>query len=680
MDWIYDIETYPNCFTLAITSANGKDAWVFEISDRRNDDPSIRKLMKRIYLAKDRMVGFNNIGFDYPVIHFLLKNKGVSANDLYNKAMEIINAENKYEHVIPDSKVMIPQIDLYKIHHFDNKARATSLKMLEFNMRSDNIEDLPFKPGTVLKSDEIDDLIKYNQHDVKQTYFFYKESLGAISFREELSNRYSHNFMNHNDTKIGKDYFVIMLEKENKGCCYQQTPRGRVMRQTKRKSVIVNDIIFQYIKFNRPEFNAILDWFKRQVIVETKGAFIDIPEHNLYDVAKYAHMVIKKKKLDSEDLERHQQQILKQYPMAWFEEVVLKSGKISYYAFWNIAETLNVVVDGLRYDFGTGGIHASVPSQIVEADDTYLIRDEDVSSYYPNLAIKNRIYPEHLGEKFCDVYEDVYNQRKKYPKGTPENAVMKLALNGTYGASNDKFSPFYDPQFTMAVTINGQLSLCMLAEKLIELGNLDIIQINTDGLTFKTLRENFDKSQEVCRNWESVTKLELEGADYSRMFIANVNHYIAQYTNGKLKRKGAYEYEDLDWHQNHSALVIKMAAEYCLVNGGDIEYFIRNHKDKYDFMLRTKVPRSSSLVLEKDDDEILLQNICRYYISKGGGKLIKVMPPLEGKEEKGERRISIDKDWLVKVCNDINDYDGDIDYDYYISEANKLVDGLLTTE
>ena len=30
-------------------------------------------------------------------------------------------------------------------------------------------------------------------------------------------------------------------------------------------------------------------------------------------------------------------------------------------------------------------------------------------------------------------------------------------------------------------------------------------------------------------------------------------------------------------------------------------------------------------------------------------------------------------DWNVKVCNNIVDFDWDVDYDYYISEASKLV-------
>ena len=84
----------------------------------------------------------------------------MTVSDIYNYAMEVITSDNKWAYNVKPKDVMIPQIDLYKIHHFDNKARATSLKMIEYNSRSENIEDLPFPVGKELTSDEIDVLIK----------------------------------------------------------------------------------------------------------------------------------------------------------------------------------------------------------------------------------------------------------------------------------------------------------------------------------------------------------------------------------------------------------------------------------------------------------------------------------------------------------------------------------------
>ena len=36
----------------------------------------------------------------------------------------------------------------------------------------------------------------------------------------------------------------------------------------------------------------------------------------------------------------------------------------------------------------------------------------------------------------------------------------------------------------------------------------------------------------------------------------------------RVKRKGAFEY-DLEWHQNHSALVVPRVAEQVMLNGAD---------------------------------------------------------------------------------------------------------------
>lgn len=530
MDYIYDLETYPNIFTMAVGAVGSNESWLFEISDRRDDSQSLRSFLKKLYVNKNRMIGFNNVGFDYPVLHLFMRDRGVRHGELYNKAMEIIHADDddRFSHIIFPNKMFIEQIDLYKIHHFDNLARSTSLKMLEFNMRSDNIEDLPFPPGKELTDDEKDVLCEYNAHDVKQTHLFYLETLNSIHFREVLTERYGRNFMNHNDTKIGKDYFIMELEKEMPGSCYTYGKGGkRKINQTRRKYIDLGDIILPYVHFERPEFKTVLEWFKRQRITETKGVFSNIPDENLGELANHCQMLTKKKKFPSEPTQSELDLFYKEHPKGWVEEKLLKSGKVSHYGMWRVAKNLNTVVDGFQFDFGTGGIHGAVDSTILESDNDEVVKTYDVSSYYPNLSIVNRLYPEHLGEKFCDVYEDVYNQRRSYGKDAPENAMMKLALNGTYGASNDKYSPFYDPRFTMSITVNGQLLLCMLAERLMRIEGLRIVMINTDGLEFIVPRKYEKLAHSHCEEWEEITGLNLEGGTYSKLFIMNVNNYLA---------------------------------------------------------------------------------------------------------------------------------------------------------
>jgi hypothetical protein len=575
-------------------------------------------------------------------------------------------------------KEYVKQVDLYKIHHFDNKARATSLKMIEFNMKSDTIEDLPFPVGMELSNEQIDVLLKYNMHDVLKTLDFFNISLSAIRFRDELSRKYKRDFTNHNDTKIGKDYFIMQLEKTMPDSCYKKDANGsRVINQTKRPTIAIKDCLFNYYDFQRPEFQAIHDWFKKQIISETKGVFSDITEDKLGRVAMFADMSVMRKKFKA-DPDGEELAVFKAaYPDGWVSKVELKAKKkglpvYSYWYCWHEAETLNVMVDGFRFDFGTGGIHGSLSSCVVSESDTHLMIDADVSSMYPNIAIANRAFPEHLTDAFCDIYKDVYEQRKSYPKTSAENAMLKLALNGVYGDSNNQYSPFYDPQYTMTITINGQLSLCLLAEKLIAIDGLSIVQVNTDGVTVLCPRDSMDRYNAICEAWQQQVGLQLEYANYSKMIIRDVNNYLAFYTDGKVKRKGAYQYEGLGWHQNQGGLVIPMAAEAKMMRGIDVKEFVQSHANKYDFMLRTKVPRSSKLMLVMDDGaEIQQQNICRYYACQTGGKLVKIMPALiEGGDD---RRLSIDSNWNVKTCNHIKDFADDVDYDYYIAEAEKLV-------
>ena len=548
-DWVFDIETYPNCFTFATVYSNGKGMRAFEISDRKNEVEELLDFFRKVKSAGHRFVGFNNNNFDYPVIHHILqkarkihgteKKLKVTAKELYDVAMKLINSskENKFGSAIKDKDVVIPQVDLFKVHHFDNKARSTSLKMLEYNMRSNDIEDLPFPVGMTLNDEQKDTLIKYNKHDVSETLKFYWYSFENLKLRKDLTEQFGFDCTNFNDTKIGKELFIRTLEKEAPGSCYTKTEYGREVRQTKRDKIVIKECLFPYIKFDRPEFQAVHKWFQNQVITETKGVFSDLMEHQLGDVAKYAEMVVKKKKL-SDPVDKKNKRYVpseeviaerrKEQPLGWLEEKELKSpkGAKSYYWCWNVAETLNVLINGFRYDYGVGGIHGATQGTI-RSTNSRKIRTLDVASYYPNMAIANEIYPKHLGKTFCKVYADLYEQRKATPKGSAANAALKLALNGVYGDSNNEFSPLLDPAYTMSITIGGQLSLCMLMEKLIDHCNARIIMCNTDGFEYVIDVDKFKEADKWVKWWEDLTKLQMEGATYSVMHIADVNSYIA---------------------------------------------------------------------------------------------------------------------------------------------------------
>lgn len=605
-DFCYDIETYRNLFCVCTVHIPTGTRFIHEVSPRIDQSSEyvafINELKARPHA---RLVGYNNEAFDYPVIHALLNiGPGFTALDAYNKAQQIIGGgfENRFQHMIWESDRHVPQVDLFKIHHFDNQAKATSLKALEIAMRSASVVDLPYDPHTDLTFDQMDEIIAYMCHDVSETVKFYGHSKAQLEFRDSLTEM---NATNYNDTKIGEIYFINKLEAQQPGICFDRSTGRKQPQQTHRPVIALRDVILQSVVFSDPEFNRILDYMKSSEIRETKGFFKD----------------------------------------------------------------LHCTVNGFQFDFGTGGIHGSVEKQTFYADDEFEIIDVDVASYYPNLAIANDLYPEHLGRGFCDIYKNVYDMRKSYAKGTPENAMLKLALNGMYGKSNSKYSAFYDPQYTMAITINGQLLLCMLAEWIMNETDSILIQINTDGLTVRCPRNQRQTMLDICRRWETTTGLELEDVNYSRMFVRDVNNYVAEYTSGDVKRKGAYDY-DVGWHQNHSSLVVPKAVEAHLINGVPVRHFIQNHTDFFDFCRTAKVQRNSRLVTSNGDE---VQRTTRYHIARNGVELFKIMPPLPKKPDV-ERSFAIDKGFQVQVCNDIHDFDwNNLNREWYINEAQKLV-------
>jgi hypothetical protein len=606
-DYIYDIETYPNVFLICFEHVDVPITLLYEISPWCDHSHSLLEFLQTVRSHSGRLIGFNNLAFDYPILHMIIKMNRVQPDIIYQKVQAMFDAqdEDKWAHQVYAGDRYISQIDLFKIHHFDNNARSTSLKALEFNMRSKTIQDLPFTPGTVLDQDQILTLRQYNRHDVNQTKVFYTHTQDMLSFREKLNTMYpGRDWLNFNDTKIGKEYFVMRLEEAGVAC-YDFGSTGRTPKQTSRPWIRLNDAILPWIQFDQPEFRRVLEWLKQQQITETKGVFKD----------------------------------------------------------------LTASINGFEFVFGTGGIHGSVESRIIESTEDWVIIDLDVSSYYPNLAIANEFYPQHLGKTFCTIYKSLYEQRKQYDKKSAENAMLKLALNGVYGDSNNKFSVFYDPLFTMKITLNGQLLLCMLAERLMKIPTLELIQINTDGLTVRLYRAYCDELKSIQRAWEEQTQLTLEDVIYKTMMIRDVNNYVAVKEDGSVKRKGAYEYVT-SWHQNAGGLVIPKVAEKVLVEGAPIRKTVENWPDKLDFMLRTKVPRSSYLQWGEQQ----VQNITRYYIAREGKPLTKWMPPLKGKTE--WRKIAVESGWNVQVCNDLDDATLPIDYEYYIKEVEKLTLGL----
>lgn len=665
---VYDIEAYPNVFTLDMEMLHGDTRATWEISHFRDDRKALLEWFNWLAATQTPMIGFNNINYDYPMIHFIMMNPNCTVEQIREKNDSIINSKDRFGHLIWERDRFAPQIDLFKINHFDNMAKSTSLKALQVNMRLPNVVESSVGFDEILTVEQVDnDVISYNIHDVKSTKEFAHHNMQAMEFRTSLIEQFGADVMNWPDTKIGSRMMEAKLGKE---LCYDYSTGKKKTRQTPRSRIALDEIIFPYIQFQNPEFQQILDYMKQQV-------------------------------LTSDDL-----------------KVV---GEVPKVQTKGVFKGLSAHVGGVDFHFGTGGIHGSVERQRLVATEDHLLHDIDVKGMYPNIAIVNMLAPEHLGEYFTNAYADLPQERERlqalHGKKSVEANSVKLAGNSVYGNSNNMYSPFYDPKFTLTITINGQLMLAMLIEALLNVPTLNVFYGNTDGITYSVHRDHEPHAKQLCAQWEALTSLVLEDVSYSRMWIRDVNNFIAEDMDGGLKLKGAYWTPDpLDyhnsisqaqppaWHKDLGNCVSTRAAVASMVHGVDPETFIRLTTNPYDFMCRQKTRRADELWWGDER----AQRTTRYYISDTGAELIKQSPPkgVEGawkkangvtqyeydqvmmagggqwdelvctknKSKYSTRKTNLQSGYVVSLCNDVQDFDfNNVNYEWYINEARKLV-------
>lgn len=622
-DTLYDEETFPNYFCCVVKHIALSSLGIYEISGRRNDALALVDYVLRL----ERMVGYNNINFDYPIMHALIN--AVRAGEvqhltgeqlaarLYEMCLAIIGAkgDDRFRHRIWDRDMYVPQLDLMLVHGMDIASRMTSLKALQFAMRSPKVQEIPIEVGTWLTPAQMDVVADYCCHDVWETGRFYEKSRREIEFREALGPE----FMNLGETRIGKKILRDALEKAQPGC---------TKKQTIRPVVPLAEVVLPYIGFQTEPFQRVHRAFMQSVI----------------------------------DADRVKQSFAK----------------------------LSILAGGFQFDFGVGGLHGSIRDRLVVANDEYELLDIDVTSFYPRMAIINRMRPAHLGDTFTTEYNGLFDRRQTYPKGTPENVALKFGLNGVFGDSGNEHSVFRDLAFMLGITVNGQLLLCMCAEALLAVPGLVIIQANTDGLTVRFPRSQRERVAEIVAWWQWGTGLQLEHKNYELMHIRDVNNYLARDVKGEVKRKGAYEYK-LSWWQDHSMLAVPRAAEAAILTGEPPVDYLRRHavEDPWDFLMRARVTGKSRLTWS----DFPAQKTARFYVSTQGAPLVKYMPAKRKRLSLTEKTIA---GWNGQAVADVVDggerqtqlldgrpvrlvdeFDGrtppDLDFAFYEAEVRKLL-------
>lgn len=334
------------------------------------------------------------------------------------------------------------------------------------------------------------------------------------------------------------------------------------------------------------------------------------------------------------------------------------------------SEDVVVTFDNVDYYLGMGGLHACRGNGVYRN-----IRSSDVSGYYPTLAVAQRFAPAQFGSAFVEVYSEIANERAKYVKGTPESTGLKLAQNGVFGKSNSKFSPFFDPKFFLQITINGQLLLLMLCERIVQMGAGKIILANTDGIEVDVQDEA--KFSWICECWEKKFGLKLEHSTYRLLSCRDINNYIGIPDSGKVKLKGVFKtneelVKDEELHKDFSQDIVKEAVLQYFLKGTPIESTINSCTDLTKFLIADRAKVGEFVLKELRNGELInepLPRTIRYYISRGGGSLYKT--GTKGHDSQ------VQKGYQITLMNTLGEFRF-INHKYYIKAAWELLESITS--
>lgn len=251
--------------------------------------------------------------------------------------------------------------------------------------------------------------------------------------------------------------------------------------------------------------------------------------------------------------------------------------------------TLDFDVAGCPHKCAWGGLHGAISRY---AGEGYFI-NVDVESYYPAEMITHKLLSRNVRDP--SKFEGIRDHRieLKHAKD-PRQKALKLVINGTFGASKDKFNALYDPRQANMICVNGQLMLIDLMHKLVRDAGAEIIQSNTDGVLI-SMPDGFDggpdafyeRVDDVAYEWEHRTGMGLEFDEFTRVYQKDVNNYVLVAADGSMKTKGAYvkQLGPLDYDL---AVVNKALVEF-MVHGVPVEDTIMADDDLIDYQRVVKV-------------------------------------------------------------------------------------------
>jgi len=553
------------------------------------------------------MIGFNNIAFDCNIIEYILEKREKLLNFSGEKIAKLIYKEAQRVIGLEWSQVRNPTIQQLDLFKIWHLDNRAKMTSLKKLEIAMNFSNVRDMP--------------YHHTEEIQTEEQVKEILDYNLNDVVATNEFYKKTLEKIDLRkqLIKQYGLQCLNYSDSKIGEELTLKlysehtkqyaGSVKkRRTYRNNFKFKDCIPSYIKFETKEFNELLEYLKNIEVTELKDSF--------------------------------------------------------HYEF---------EYGGMIYHLGTGGIHGAIKEGVYKSTEDRVIIDADVASLYPSLAVVNNFYPQHLGKEFCEVYSGLVKQRIDAKKNGDKVMAdgLKLSANSVYGKSNSVYSWLCDPLYTLKTTLAGQLSLCMLSEMLhINIPNIQVLQINTDGITIIIDKDSVDTYYDICKKWEKLTNLELEYVNYKTMIMRDVNNYISISNDDKIKRKGVFKTheemrKDGEWHKAFNQGIIPIALSEYFINNIPVEDTIKNCKDIYMFCKSFNAThgwKAETVEIDEEDNELNIkaeQKTNRYYISNKGKVFRKIAKPLKPKyntkiENITEDDLTVINSLVEKIKEQIN--------------------------
>jgi len=640
------------------------DCKIFQINSERND---IVALYQFLYNHQGYLIGFNNNHFDNLIINFLCK-----------CTHYFIERYNKRGDIIALAAYTISQVIILKDNYFKNG-----------KYKSDIIFDLINQFEKLTRGDIMLGLLKSNNSQEVYKNWFLKDLLS------------------YNRTYISIDLMTLGLETvERKSlkaisiilrwCRIQDMPHkhNEKLNSTQLKSIIgycFNDVLitlklYNYLKEvlqTRLDIIA-LEKIKDKYTFETyisanKAKLGDLYGERLY--AKYTN-------LKSVDFTRNHTS----RDFVKFVDII--SSKIKF-ATTPFIELLNqvrnttitndypdfsyrIICNNTIYDMKKGGLHSVDKPGVFFPTDDYFLIDYDKDSFYPRIIQREEIEPAHLQSGvFHTMAGDVIEERivaKHDFKRATEAYQKKILLNSWFfGKLMFDGSWTKDIQAGFKVTINGQLYLLMIIEKL-EMNGIHVISANTDGFTALVPKDKYDKYLEITKYYQTYFNITGEYTNYILYVRKNVNDYIA-ISDKKVKQKGSSFLTETDISKSYGFPIRAKALISYFKDKIPIGDTIYNNNDIFDFLLTQKMSDTYTPYLYSIKNGILhkeeQQKNIRYFVSKSGGILYK---------ERGKEKQRVIKNGYITTFNNyypkdnIKDYG--IYYPYYITETKKIIEAI----